>query len=46
MSCYWRSAGVEIPSVSCHDLVEAYGRISEPRTDAQNKRQVALAAIA
>jgi CBS-domain-containing membrane protein len=46
MACHWRSAGVEIPSVSCHDLVEAYGRISEPRPDAEDKRQKALAAIA
>lgn len=46
MTCYWRSAGTEFPSVSCHDLVEAYGRVSEPRPDAEDKRQVALAAIA
>ena len=46
MACYWRSAGAEIPSVSCHDLVEAYGRISEPRPDAEVKRQKALAATA
>ena len=46
MACYWRSAGVEIPSVSCHDLVEAYGRINEPRPNAEDKRQVAMAAIA
>lgn len=46
MACYWRSSGVQIPSVSCHDLVEAYGRISEPRPDAEDKRQVVLAAIA
>jgi len=46
MACYWRSAGVEIPSFSCHDLVEAYGCISKPRRDAEDKRQVALAATA
>ena len=46
MACYWRSAGVQTPFVSCHDLVEAYGRISEPRRDTQDERQVTLAAIA
>ena len=46
MACFWRSTGVQVPSISCHDLVEAYGRICEPRRDAENKQQVALAAIA
>jgi len=46
MACYWRSAGVQIPSISCHDLVEVYGRICEPRRDTEDKRQVALLASA
>jgi predicted transcriptional regulator len=46
MACYWRSTGVQIPTISCHDLVEAFGRSSERRHDAEDKRQVALAAIA
>jgi len=46
MACFWRATGAQIPSVSCHDLVETYGRINEPRRDAQDKRQVTLAAIA
>ena len=46
MTCFWRSKGVKIPSVSCHDLVEAYGRISEPRRDAEERPQVVLTAVA
>ncbi len=46
MACYWRSAGMQVPSVSCHDLVEAYGRICEPQGDTADKRQATLAAIA
>lgn len=45
MACCWRSAGAQIPSVSCHDLVEAMGRICEPR-DAEDQRQAMLADIA
>jgi CBS domain-containing protein len=46
MACFWRSTGMQIPSISCHDLVEAYGRINEPRQRTEAKRKVALAAIA
>jgi len=46
MACYWRSAGMQVPSVSCHDLVEAYGRINEPRRDAKGRQRATLAAIA
>jgi CBS domain-containing protein len=45
MVCCWRSAGAQNPSVSCHDLVEAMGRICEPR-DAEDQRQAMLADIA
>ena len=45
MSCYWRAAGAQIPSASCHELVEAMGRICESR-DAEDQRQAMLADIA
>ena len=46
MACFWRSAAAQAPSISCHDLVEAYGRICEPRRGAENQQRIALAAIA
>lgn len=45
-ACYWRSAGMQASSVSCHDIVEAYGRICELRQRAKQMRRLSLAARA
>jgi CBS domain-containing protein len=40
MACYWRSARAEAPSISCHDIVEAYGRICEPGHEQNRHRRL------
>lgn len=45
-ACYRSAAGTQAQSVSCHDIVEAYGRICEPRQDAKQKKRLSLIARA
>lgn len=44
MACHRRVAWTQAQSVSCHDIVEAYGRICEPRQDAKQKKRLSLTA--
>jgi CBS domain-containing protein len=46
MACYRRAAGTQAQSVSCHDIVEAYGSICEPRQNAKQKKRLSLVARA
>jgi len=46
MACYRKAAGTQAQSVSCHDIVEAYGGICELRKDAGQKKRLSLVARA